>query len=124
MRNLCFLCSAALIILGLVGYLGWEAIGASKQSVTALIPAFIGLPMLLGGLVALKSTMAGMHIAVLFSALGALAGLGRVIPTVIEGGFSGPGSVLIAIMTAICLFFTVMAIRSFRAARRNREASA
>jgi len=107
-----------------VGYLGWEAIGASKQSVTALIPAFIGLPMLLGGLVALKSTMAGMHIAVLFSALGALAGLGRVIPTVINGEFSGPGSVLIAIMTAVCLFFTVMAIRSFRAARRAREGSA
>jgi hypothetical protein len=32
--------------------------------------------------------------------------------------------VLIAIMTAICLFFTVMAIRSFKAARRAREASA
>ena len=42
MRNLCFLCSAALIVVGLVGYLGWEAIGADKQSFTALIPAFVG----------------------------------------------------------------------------------
>lgn len=124
MRNLCFLCSGALIVLGLVGYLGWESIGASKQSVTALIPAFVGLPMLLGGLVALKSTMAGMHIAVLFSALGALAGLGRLIPGAIKGELTGPGPVLIAIMAAICLFFTVMAIRSFKAARRAREASA
>jgi hypothetical protein len=118
------LSSGALIVLGLVGYLGWEAIGASKQSVTALIPAFVGVPMLLGGLVALKSTMAGMHIAVLFSALGALAGLGRLIPGAIKGELTGPGPVLVAIMAAICLFFTVMAIRSFKAARRAREASA
>ena len=122
MRNLCFLCSAALIVVGLVGYLGWEAIGADKQSFTALIPAFVGTSMLLGGLVALKSTMAGMHIAVLFSALGALAGLGRLIPSAIKGELSGPGPVLIAIMTATCLLFTVMAIRSFRAARRARDA--
>ena len=123
MRNLCFLCSAALIALGLVGYLGWEAIGAGKQSVTALIPAFVGVLMLVGGLVALKNTMAGMHIAVLFSALGALAGLGRFIPAVIQGELSGPGPVLIGLMAAICLFFTVMAIRSFKAARRAREGS-
>lgn len=119
MRNLCFLCSVALIIVGLVGYFGWEAIGASKQSGTALIPSGVGVLMLLGGLVALKNNMAGMHIAVLFSAFGALAGLGRLV----SSELSGPGPVLIALMTAICLFFTVMAIRSFKAARRAREAS-
>ena len=81
MRNLCFLCSAALIVVGLVGYLGWEAIGADKQSFTALIPAFVGTSMLLGGLVALKSTMAGMHIAVLFSALGAVSYTHLTLPT-------------------------------------------
>lgn len=123
MRNLCYICSAALIILGLVGYLGWEVIGASKQSGTALIPSAVGALMLIGGLVALKNNMAGMHIAVLFSALGALAGLGRLIPTAIKGELSGPGPVLIALMTAICLFFTVMAVRSFKAARRAREAA-
>ncbi len=123
MRNLCYICAAALIIVGAVGYFGWEAIGASKQSGTALIPAFVGVPMLLGGLVAMKNNMAGMHIAVLFSALGALAGLGRLVPSVIKGTLSGPAPVMIALMTAICLFFTVMAIRSFKAARRAREAS-
>ncbi len=123
MKNLCFMCSWALINLGLVGYLGWEAIGASKQSVTALIPAFVGDAMMLGGLVALKNNMAGMHIAVLFSALGSLAGLGRLGSSAIKDELSGPGPVLIALMTAICIFFTVMAIRSFKAARRAREAS-
>ena len=124
MRSLCFICAGALIALGAVGYLGWESIGADKQSFTALIPAFVGLLMLLGGLVALKNNMAGMHIAVLFSTLGALAGLGRLIPTLIQGEASGPGPVMIGIMTVACLFFTVMAIRSFKAARRAREASA
>ena len=123
MKNLCFMCSVALIIVGLVGYFGWEAIGASKQSGTALIPSGVGALMLLGGLVALKNNMAGMHIAVLFSALGALAGLGRLVSSAIKSELSGPGPVLIALMTAICLFFTVMAIRSFKAARRDREAS-
>ena len=123
MRNLCFLCSVALIIVGLVGYFGWEAIGASKQSGTALIPSGVGVLMLLGGLVALKNNMAGMHIAVLFSALGTLAGLGRLVPTAIKGELSGPTPVLLGLMTAFCLFFTVMAIRSFKAARRAREGS-
>ena len=123
MRNLCFLCSVALIIVGLVGYFGWEAIGASKQSGTALIPSGVGVLMLLGGLVALKNNMAGMHIAVLFSALGTLAGLGRLVPTAINGELSGPTPVLLGLMTAFCLFFTVMAIRSFKAVRRAREAS-
>ena len=123
MKNLCFMCSVALIIIGLVGYFGWVDIGASKQSWTALIPSGVGVLMLLGGLVALKNNMAGMHIAVLFSALGALAGLGRLVPTAIKGELSGPTPVLLGLMTAFCLFFTVMAIRSFKAARRAREAS-
>ena len=123
MKNLCFMCSVALIIVGLVGYFGWEAIGASKQSGTALIPSGVGALMLIGGLVALKNNMAGMHIAVLFSALGTLAGLGRLVPTAIKEELSGPTPVLLGLMTAFCLFFTVMAIRSFKAARRARETS-
>jgi uncharacterized membrane protein len=123
MRNICFICSVALIILGGVGYFAWESIGATKQSVTAAIPAFVGIPMLIGGLVAMKNNMAGMHIAVLFSLLGALAGLGRLIPSVIKGQLDGPASKLVAAMTVICLLFTIMAVRSFIAARKAREAS-
>jgi hypothetical protein len=122
MRNFTFLCSALLILTGLVGYFGWEAIGAAKQSFTALIPAFVGGLMLVGAIVALKNNKAGMHIAVLFSLLGALAGLGRLIPGLIKGtvSFSEPAPILIAVMTAICFVFTVAAVRSFIAARRER----
>lgn len=122
MKNLAFLCSALLIVTGLVGYFAWEAIGAAKQSVTALIPAFVGIPMLIGAIIALKKNMLGMHIAVTFSLLGVLAGLGKLISDVAKSGldFSKPSTQMVLVMTVICLFFTVMAVRSFIAARRAR----
>jgi hypothetical protein len=122
MKNLAFACSLLLILIGLAGYFAWEAIGASKQSATALIPAFFGLPMLVGAIIAVKKNMLGMHIAVLFSLLGTLAGLGRLVPGLIRGSlnFSEAAPKLIAAMTLICLFFTVMAVRSFIAARKAR----
>lgn len=122
MKNLAFLCSALLILLGLVGYFAWEAIGAEKQSFTALIPAFVGVPMLVGAIIAIQRNMLGMHIAVTFSLLGALAGLGRLVPGLIKGSidFADPAPKMILAMTVICLFFTVMAVRSFIAARRAR----
>ncbi len=122
MKNLTFLCSALLILTGLIGYFAWEAIGASAQSFTSLIPAFVGLLMLIGGLIALKRNKLGMHIAVTFSLLGALAGLGRLVPGLVKGtvSFADAAPKLILVMTVICLFFTVMAVRSFIAARRAR----
>ena len=79
--------------------------------------------MLLGGLIALKKNMLGMHIAVTFSLLGALAGLGRLVPGLIKGSisFSDAAPKLILVMTVICVFFTIMAVRSFIAARRARS---
>ena len=122
MKNLTFICSILLIITGAVGYFGWEAIGASKQSLTAAIPAFVGILMLVGAIVAGKNHMAGMHISVLFGLLGGLAGLGRLIPSLIKGtlDWGAPSSILILIMTVICVFYTIMAVRSFIAARKAR----
>ncbi|MDF1739452.1 MAG: hypothetical protein P1U86_09860 [Verrucomicrobiales bacterium] len=122
MKNLTFICSIILIALGLVGYFAWEALGATKQSFTALIPAIVGGLMLIGGLIALKKNMLGMHIAVTFSLLGGLAGLGRIIPGLIKGSldWSAAAPKLILVMTVVCIFFTVMAVRSFIAARRAR----
>ena len=122
MKNLTFLCSALLIITGLVGYFAWEAIGATKQSFTSLIPTFVGALMLIGGLIALKKNMLGMHIAVTFSLLGTLAGLGRLVPGFINGtvDFAEAAPKLILVMTVICLFYTIMAVLSFIAARRAR----
>ncbi|MDF1811101.1 MAG: hypothetical protein P1V20_02775, partial [Verrucomicrobiales bacterium] len=105
--------------LGLVGYFAWETIGAGSQSKTALIPSVIGVLMMVGGLIAIKKHALGAHISVLFAFLGALAGLGRLVPQIIKGNFTlGGSSLLILLMTVICLFYTVMAIRSFKAARK------
>lgn len=122
MKNLTFICSALLIITGLVGYFAWEAIGATQQAVTSLIPTFVGVLMLIGGLIALKRNMLGMHIAVTFSLLGTLAGLGRLVSGLIKGtiDFADAAPKLILVMTVICLFYTIMAVRSFIAARRAR----
>ena len=122
MKKLTYICSILLIILGALGYFAWEALGASKQSVTAAIPAFVGILMLIGALVANKNHMAGMHIAVLFSLLGALAGLGRLIPSAIKGSldWGATSTLLILGMVVICAYYTVMAVRSFIAARKAR----
>lgn len=122
MKNLTFICSILLILTGAIGYFAWEAIGASKQSITAAIPAFVGILMLVGALIAGKNHMAGMHIAVLFALLGGLAGLGRLVPSAIKGSldWGASSTLLILVMTVICVFYTVLAVRSFIAARKAR----
>jgi len=123
MKNLTFLFSILLIITGAVGYFAWEAIGASKQSITAAIPAFVGILMLIGAIIAGKNHMAGMHIAVLFALLGGLAGLGRLIPSAIKGtlDWGASSTMLILVMTVICVIYTILAVRSFIAARKARS---
>lgn len=119
MKNLTVISSLILIVLGLIGYFAWEVIGASTQSPTALIPAVVGFLMMAGGLIAIKKHALGAHISVVFAFLGALAGLGRIVPQLAKGTFSLAGSgLMVVLMTIICAFFTIMAVRSFRAARK------
>ena len=121
MKTLTFICSIILIILGAIGYFGWESIGADTQSITAAIPAFVGILMLIGAVIAGKSHALGMHIAVTFALLGALASLGRIFSQMGGGlDFSAPSTQLIAAMAVVCVFYTIMAVRSFIAARRAR----
>lgn len=102
-----------LTVLGLGLYLG-----TGKESVTAMIPAFIGAPILLCGLLSGKESRRAMvmHIAALFGVFGALGGLGRGIPQVIKGDF-GPASLGSLVMGLICLFFVISCVKSFKAAR-------
>lgn len=108
---------ALLIILGLLGYFA-----GGMVSVTALIPSFVGLPLLLSSLLARKNLKLGMHLAALFGLLGFLAPLGRIIPTLAKGEFElGFASISMILMVLICGAFTVLCIRSFRAARRAKS---
>ena len=104
-----------LILLGLGSYLG-----TGRESVTALIPAFLGLPILICGLMARdeKKRMMAAHVAIIFGVLGMLAGLGRGIPQLIKGN-SSTATIVTLIMAAICLYYVVACVRSFIAARKS-----
>lgn len=112
-----------LTLLGLVAYLG-----TGRESVTALIPAFFGLPILLLGWLGRAEARRkhAMHAAAVLAVLG-LAGSARGLPQawqLIAGGdVARPlAAVIQALMALICLIFVVLAVRSFVAARRARTA--
>lgn len=107
-----------LIALALLGYLG-----GGMESLTALIPAIVGAPILLGSLVAKNpdKIKLGMHIAATFGLLGFLAPLGRIIPTAMKGDFELKLSTGCMItMSLVSAIFVVLCIKSFKAARQAR----
>jgi len=109
-----------LISIGVAGY--FVGMSNDKASVTALIPAFIGLLLVVFGLVgqskeSLRKHM--MHAAVLVALIGFVATASRLLPRL--GEFTGSAAQLSQLSTAlVCLAFVVFAIRSFIAARAAR----
>lgn len=121
MPSTSILCGALLILIGIIGYV----VGAmnDKASVTALIPAFIGLLLaLLGAVAAAKEGLRKhlMHAAVVIALLGFIATAGRLISRLSELTAS-PAVISQALTAIICLAFVILAIRSFAAARRARS---
>jgi uncharacterized membrane protein len=108
-----------LIALGLGSYFG-----TGRASVTALIPAFFGLPLLLLGLVALNERMrkTTIHIAAVIGLLGfagTVSGLMK-LPVLLTGGeLARPAAVAVqAAMVIVCLVFVLLCVWSFIKARR------
>ncbi len=108
-----------LIALGLGSYFG-----TGRASVTALIPAFFGLPLLLLGLVALNEHMRkiAIQIAVVIGLLGfagTVSGLTK-LPVLLTGGeLARPAAVAVrAAMAIVCFVFVLLCIWSFIKARR------
>ncbi len=109
----------ALIALGLGGYFG-----TGRESWTALIPAFFGLPLLILGWVALKEHMRrhAMHVAGVIALLGfagTVRGLMK-LPVLLTGSELDRSAAvpLQAAMAILCLIFVLLCIRSFIKARR------
>lgn len=102
------------------GVVAFAITGAN--SVTALIPAFLGLVM--GGLVMLakakpSATKAAMHGVVIVALLGALGSIGRVVPAMVSGEIALPIAFAAQLVTTIlCIALVAAAIRHFRAQRR------
>ena len=107
--------AAALIVIGVVGY-----VATDRQSATALIPAFLGLVLLAFGWVARndayrKHAMHGVAVFALIGLLGTIGGLIRLV-----GGTTTPAAIsqgLTALLTGALL---ALCVRSFMNARRRR----
>ena len=121
MANITIIIGLLLMALGAGGYFG-----GGQASMTALIPAFFGLPIALLGVLALKEKLRkhAMHGAVLLGLLGFVGALMRPVKNLFgEEPFElnlATGSQLV--MALICLVFVVLCVRSFIAARKSREA--
>ena len=112
-------CGVLLILIGVIGYI--VGMMNDRASVTALIPAFIGIVLLILGVVAgakegLRKHL--MHGAIIVALLGFIATAGRLLSRLSEITLSA--AVLSQATTAlVCLVFVILAIRSFAAARRQ-----
>lgn len=110
----------ALIALGMVSYFGAGTGDDGKTSITALIPAFVGLPLAVLGVVALKESLLkhAMHGAAALGLLGFLAAGGRFAMS----GFAKPWpGTMILLMALICLAFVILCIKSFIDTRKARQ---
>jgi len=94
--------------------------GTGMASITALIPAFIGFPMLICGLAAIKPAMlkVAMHVAALIALLGAV-GSTRVFTKWADLTVAARSAQLITF--TVCTVLLVAFIGSFVQARRNRQ---
>ena len=109
-----------LIVVGALGYLLSEA----ASPVTALIPAGVGLALIVCGLIARTGPAAlkhGMHAAAVVGLLGFLAAAGRLLTVAATGGGTTLGLVSLGAMAAICGVFLGLCVKSFRDARKRRE---
>ncbi len=114
------------LILDAMGVGAYLASGA--KSVTALIPAFFGTPILVCGLLAKflpGIRMHVMHVAALFGLLGTLGGLSMGLPKVgalIAGTLERPMAVSMQLaLGTVSLVFLALCVKSFIDARRARK---
>jgi uncharacterized membrane protein len=106
-----------LSVLGLYGYFGM-----GRVSITALIPLFIGVPIIILGIIAFdeKKLKHSMHAASVLILLGLAGSLFRFIEKRAFENMDGASMVLF-IMIVICLLFLILAINSFIEARKARK---
>ena len=98
-------------------------LGTPSKSPTALIPAAVGLPILLLGLLALKPNIRkhAMHVAAMLGMLGLLAALGRL---AMAGLQLTPAGISLLLMVVLCGGFLVLCVKSFVDARIRQRAAA
>ena len=106
-----------LSVLGLYGYFGM-----GKVSITALIPLFIGVPIIMLGILAFDEQRIkhSMHAASVLIFLGLIGSVYRLAYKIILGNID-ESSIVLMLMSVICIIFLILAINSFIEAKRARE---
>ncbi|MCB2203317.1 hypothetical protein KQI65_01105 [bacterium] len=113
------------VVLTALGVLGYGLSGG--ESVTALIPAFFGIPIFVLGLLARKENLRKhmMHAITLLALIGfagSARGLGSLIDMLGGNDVARPlATAMQSIMALLTLAFVIFAIKSFIDARRQRE---
>lgn len=113
------------IVLIALGALGYFVFGGDDPHITALIPAFVGVPITLLGVIAMKpgARKHSMHVAAVLALLGFLAPLGRLIPKAASGELVfNPATFMNIGMAVTCLVLLVLCVKSFIAARKAKAA--
>ena len=127
-----------LVIVGLAGYLLPSTVvtdgpdGETIETITswtALIPAFIGLPILLCGFwsfVAPASTKTALHLSATIALLGGLAAAGRGIVSLLkfinaDGEFNQRTFMFLVLMGVLCWMYVIACVLSFIKVRKARE---
>ena len=114
------ICGTLLTLIGAVGYI--YGLTTEKASVTALIPAFFGVVLFILGLLAnakenLRKHL--MHAAIVVALLGFIMPVGRLVSKL--GDLTMSAAVVSQIaMSAVCLVFVILAVKSLVVARRDR----
>ncbi|GAA1678275.1 hypothetical protein GCM10010977_29890 [Citricoccus zhacaiensis] len=122
MRRLTLGLSVLLIAIGSIAY-----IATSFASWTALIPALLGVVILIAGLISLKKQKLGVHLALAVAVLGVLGTSMNVLQlgALIAGDAERPTAVLISTITfALLILYVALGIHSFVTARRWKAAEA
>ncbi len=106
-----------LIVLGVASY-----VLTGRTSVTAMIPAFVGVVLVICALVARNESARkhAMHAAVAVGLIGALAALGRGVPAALDGGATRPAVLSQLVMGVLLLLYVWLGVQSFIAARKAR----
>ena len=107
-----------LIVLGVASY---QLTG--RTSLTAMIPAFFGVVLVVCAFVARANEGArkhAMHAAVAVGLVGALAALGRGIPAALSGDPARPAVMAQLAMGVLLLIYVALGVQSFIAARKAR----
>jgi FtsH-binding integral membrane protein len=108
-----------LIVLGLASYFG-----TGRVSVTALIPAFFGAVLVVLALVAKREAARkhAIHAALVVALIGLIGTLVRLLPAIANGQLGRPAVIAQLVMSLVLAGYIALGVKSFRDARRSRNA--